>query len=135
VKLRTIIIAVVWLCLGAPLAILLGSFNVPRFVSILSDEASVMGTVTDTNCDNHATVHYSFEANGRVYRAATASSGDCRQVQAGHPLRIYYAAHSPIDNAAVEPWHGLLNEIMPIILAVLLVPPFIIWRGYKWQSR
>src|ERR1700689_3463295 len=115
-----------WAILAAGFASILTPLNVPRFVRIIRHEASTTGVVTGTDCDNHASVIFSFGANGTTYTGGESRGDICSTVKPGTPITVYYSAQSPKDSVTREPAGELWNEIICISLVCLLGPPIIL---------
>src|SRR4051812_19181676 len=84
--------------LAAGLGLLLGSFNIPRYSRFAGEGRAADGTVTATDCANHATFAYRFEAGGRVYTGHGKSGGTnppCDRLRPGDRVEVWYLPPDP----------------------------------------
>jgi uncharacterized protein DUF3592 len=105
----------------------LGSFNIPNLYPLVRRGVETTGTVTDFEPNNHRTVHYSFDVNGKSYSGSqqggiegevtSASSVSTRHA-------VFYLPEDPNVSCIGSPTPMLKNEIIPIALAMLFIPPF-----------
>ena len=111
-----------WACMSVLLAILGWPSSIPYLLDVVRNDATAMGTVTSTDCGNHASVNCSFDVNGQSFEGAESMGDLCRRTVAGSPIVIHYSAKSPKHNVASDPVAALWNHVIPFLLACLLFP-------------
>lgn len=89
------------------------------------------GTVTGFEPENHRTVHYTYEVDGRFYSAAQQGGAgrgnrDFEYLTVGDSVQVYYLPEDPGLRCLGNPRAGLANELIPLALAIVLGPLFII---------
>jgi hypothetical protein len=109
--------------------------NFPQLFDIVWNDATAMGTVTGTDCLNHASVHYAFDVNGRSFEGAEAMGDLCKRVVAGSPIVIHYSAKSPKHNIASDPLAKLWNDLVVYLLTCLTFPPLAVWLLFRRSRR
>jgi hypothetical protein len=124
--------AISWLALATILAIVLGRINVPTYVKLAEDGERTTAVIVQPDCGNHGRASYAFNVGSIGYSGSDVMN-DCRSLRPGDDITIYFDRDDPKISRAIEPRAGLMNELIPIALACLLVPPvaiisFILWR-------
>lgn len=89
------------------------------------------GTVTGFEPENHRTVHYKYDVGGRPYSAADqGGSGpgnrDFEYLAVGDAVQVYYLPEDPHVCCLGSPRESLTNELIPLGLAVVVGPLFIV---------
>ncbi len=116
-----------WFAGASLVAFGIGQFNVPLLYRLTRRGVTTCGTVTGFEPNNHRTVHYSYQVNDKIYSGAqeggvggetSASSNHC-----GGNV-VFYLPERPDVSCIGDPAPMLKNEIIPIALAMLFIPPF-----------
>jgi len=115
-----------WLVLAVATAALLGSLNIPTFVKLVNHGTSARATIRQTNCDQHSSASYTFTVDTARYSGSDSMVRGCDTLRPGDQIPIYYDVTDPTLNRAVEPWAGLTNEIIAVMLGTLIFPTFIV---------
>jgi hypothetical protein len=124
-----------WLISAGLFTAFLALINIPTLRHIASNEATAIGTVIRKDCPNHASVFYSFTVNGQPHQGSNSMGSDCARLIKGQDIKIYYNSEHPDESTAFRPGEALWNEIIPIRLVALVLPPIIIWRVKQAFSR
>jgi hypothetical protein len=123
----TVKFAVAWLALAAILASILGGLNLPTLLRLAQRGERSTATIIQPSCDNHSSASYTFIVGSTYYSGNSIMwMVDCRSLRPGDSIVIYYDNADPRINRAVEPRAGIVNELIPIALACLIVPPAVI---------
>jgi hypothetical protein len=129
-------IIALWACMSVLLAILGWPPSIPHLLDIVRNEATAMGTVTSTDCGNHASVNYSFDINGRSFEGAESMGDLCRRIVAGSPITIHYFTKSPKHNIASDPVAKFWNDAIAFLLACLSFPPLaVLLLRRRWRRK
>lgn len=115
-----------WLALAAFIFFFLGNQNIPKLRAIAAESDSIEGTVSSTDCANHAVVSYQYEIGAHVYTGQTSFGGVCNNLKSGDKITVYYARQSPELSELTDPSKALRNEIMAAGAAAIFGPPVII---------
>jgi Protein of unknown function (DUF3592) len=133
--------AICWLVLAAVLAIALGRVNIPTYLRLARQGERATATIVRPDCGNHAEATYAYDVGSRRYFGRDVMwKLDCGALRSGDSISIYYDTTDPAISRAIEPKDGLINDLIPIGLACLMVPPFFIaafvvsWRKSKANS-
>jgi hypothetical protein len=135
--------AIAWLALAAVLAFALGEINIPTYLRLVKHGERATATIIQPDCDNHARAFYTFTVGSTHYSNSDVMwTSDCRSLHPGDTILIYYDVTDPTISRAIEPRFGVENELIPIALACLIVPPVLIIvlvAGYrknkgKWSN-
>jgi hypothetical protein len=115
-------------CVGASLlGFGLASFNIPRLYSLVRNGLETTGTITDFEPNNHRTVDYSFDVKGKTYSGSQQGGveGEETSVSSISSRRaVFYLPDDPNVSCIGDPAPMLKNEIIPIVLTMLFIPPF-----------
>jgi len=118
---------------GALLVVItLSRSNLIRFYRLAHEGVSTRGMVTALEPLNHQAVHYSYEVEGRSDKGiGWAGYGNPQfEVLSINPeLSVYYLPKQPSISCIGKPDRLLRNEEIPIILAGLIVPTFVLFVG------
>jgi hypothetical protein len=124
-----------WAFMSIVLAILLWPPSIPHMLDIVLNDATTTGTVSGTDCGDHARVHYSLHANGRSFQGSESKGDLCWRIVAGSPIMVHYSAKSPNHNVASDPVAALWSYVIPYLLACLLFPLLMHWHIRERPSR
>ena len=126
VVLRTMVLYVI---LASVMAVIVGHFNIPRYWRMLNDGQATPAMVVRTACDNHGSVYYRFEVDGREY-AGVGNAGfgtpECNHLKAGDQIAVYYLPSDPnvsLPGRIRDRWD---NELISLFLATTIFPALII---------
>jgi hypothetical protein len=116
-----------WFAGASLLAFGLGNFNIPKLYPLVRRGIETTGTITDFEPNNHRTVHYSFDVNGKTYSGSQqggveGEATSLSSISARHA--VFYLSDDPNVSCIGNPTPMLKNEIIPIVLAMLFIPPF-----------
>jgi len=116
-----------WLVGASLLGFGLGSFNIPNLYPLTRRGVETAGTVTDFEPTKHRTVHYSFDVNGKSYSGSQQGGVEGQEtsvfsISTRHA--VFYLPDDPNVSCIGNPKPMLKNEIIPIVLAMLFIPPF-----------
>ena len=132
----TIKLAIAWIALAAILALLLGRINVPTYLRLIKHGARTTATIVQSDCNNHARAFYTFSVGSRAYSGSDVMwMFDCQPLHPGDGIPIYYDKTDPTASRAIEPQNGLVNDLIPIALACLMVPPLMIAGFIAWHRK
>ena len=131
---------VAYLGLAAAVGFCLGRINLQTLRRLSTEGVRAVGTVTAPDCGNHATVRYTFEADGREI-AGVGQPGwgnpPCDQLRAGDRLEVWYVPAAPAVNRPGDPRPSLDNELVSVALAASVMPALLVGalalRG--WRQR
>ena len=118
-------LALVWLALAATVIAVTEPVNIPTFVKLVNHGAPATATIVKTNCDSHTNASYTFTVGSARYSSSDVVR-DCDLLRAGDQIPIYYDVTDPALSRASDPWAGLTNEIIAIVVGVLFFPAFIV---------
>lgn len=115
------------------IALVLGSFNLPLLYPLVHKGLPTCGTIIRIDAQNHNSVYYSYEVNGKTYEGVQQGGVDGEGTGFSPYCPgwvVYYLPESPERSCIGYPGPMLSNEIIPIILAMLTFPSFIllVWR-------
>jgi hypothetical protein len=128
--------AIAWLMLAAILVLILGRINLPTYFRLARHGERVTATIVQTDCNNHGRAFYTFQVGPTRYSDSDGMRMfDCRSLHPGDSIPVYYEITDPTISRAIEPWGGLVNELIPIALACLIVPPFMIASFFAWYRK
>ena len=116
-----------WLVGASLLGFGLGSFNIPNLFPLTRRGVETAGTVTDFEPNNHRTVHYSFDVNGKSYSGSQQGGVEGEETSVSSISTrhaVFYLPDDPNVSCIGNPTPMLKNEIIPIVLAMLFIPPF-----------
>ena len=125
-----------WLAGASLIAIGLGSLNVPRLYPLMRRGVKTCGTVTAFEPNNHRTVHYSFEVDGKAHSGAQ-EGGVSQDVPGFSSICngnvVFYLPDDPYVSCIGDPAPMFNNEVISILLPMLTFPPFAL-LGWRWRS-
>jgi len=116
-----------WFVGASLLGLGLGSFNIPSLYRLMRRGIETTGTITDFEPNNHRTVHYSIDVNGKSYSGSQqgGAEGEETSVSSISTRRaVFYLPDDPNVSCIGNPAPMLKNEIIPIVLAMLFIPTF-----------
>ena len=131
----------VYLVMVTTVGLVLGRLNLPTYWELLHLGRSADAVVLRTNCDNHASVFYKFEADGRQYEdfgSAGYGTPDCDEIKAGDPIVIHYLPSRPHINVPGDIKQRWANELAFLGLAVTVMPAifvYVVWRHLPPRYR
>ncbi len=129
-----------WFIAAMLIAAGLGSLNVPSLYPLVRRGVKTTGTITVFEPNNHRTVHYFFETNGKLYSTSQQGGVDGEPIDASSVSTKHVVFCLP-ENSSVScmgnPEPMLRNDSISIILAMLLFPPLALlrWRRQFPKSR
>jgi len=114
-------------------AIGLGSFNIPSLYPLARRGVQTVGTVTGFEPNNHRTVHYAFEANGKTFLGGQEGGvdGDATTTFAKHA--VFYLPENPYTSCIGDPKPMFWNEVITIALGMFIFVPLVL-LGVRMQS-
>lgn len=115
---------VLWFVGASLLGFCLGSFNIPSLYRLMHRGIETTGTITDFEPNNHRTVHYSFDVNGKSYSGSQQGGVDGEVTSISTRHAVFYLPDDQNVSCMGNPKPMLKNEIIPIVLAMLFIPPF-----------
>jgi hypothetical protein len=116
-----------WFAGASLLGFGLGSFNIPKLYPLVHRGLETTGTITDFEPNSHRTVHYSFDVNGKTFSGSQQGGveGEETSVSSISTRRaVFYLPDDPNVSCIGDPAPMLKNEIIPMVLAMLFIPPF-----------
>ena len=125
-----------WLIGALLIALGLGRVNLPGLYSLTRRGIETCGTLTAFESNNHRTVHYSYEVNGKMYSGiqqggagerVTALSSRCQGYE------VFYLPEAPHISCIGDPLPMLWNEVITLFLVILIFPPFALLAS-RWRS-
>lgn len=124
-----------WLAGALLIAVTLGRLNVPHQYALMHRGVKACSTVTAFEANNHQTVRYSFEVDGKAYsgvqeggvgRDVPGFSSNC----AGHV--VFYVSDNPHVSCIGDPAPMFYNEVVSILLAIAVFPTLAL-LGWRWR--
>jgi len=115
-----------WMCVAAVIFFLLGSINLCMLVTIARDPEPAEATVTRTDCNNHASVYYSYQVIQHTFNGRDSMGARCSVVKTGDEIQIHYARSQPTLSEAHDPVGTVINELVTIGLVAFFFPPLAI---------
>ena len=115
----------VWVVLACWVFFGMFAENIALLRAISEEPASVDGFITETDCNDHALVHYKYRVEERNYEGQ-AKLGDCATLKPGNNIRIYYAKSSPRLAATAEPREAFIVELIAAAIGTAAIPSAII---------
>ena len=133
-----------WLAGALLIALGIGSLNVPFLYRLAHRGVATCGTITGYQPENHNSVHYTYEVNGKTYTSVQQGGPITRGSDFSPSCRddvVYYLPENPQQSCIGYPEPMLRNELDAIAIGMLIFPTFIllVWRwrypGFqKWLS-
>lgn len=126
---RAAVCLLVYAALAAAIWFALGSLNMPRFRRMAVEAVPTNGRITATDCQNHGTVRYAFEADGREATGAGLSPDDgprCEDCRPGDRVTVWYIPADPTVSSLCEPQASLANETLTIGVAAFTCPGMLV---------
>ena len=120
---------VAYLGLAAAVWFGLGRINLQNLRRLATEGVRADGTVTAPDCGNHATVRYTFEADGREISGVGQpgwGNPPCDQLRAGDRLEVWYIPAAPAVNRPGDPRPTLHNELVSVALAATVMPALLV---------
>jgi hypothetical protein len=122
-----------WFAGALLIALGIGSFNVPFLYRLVRRGVPACGTITGYEPENHNSVHYSYEVNGKTYTGIQQGGVGTRVTDFSPTCRddvVYYLPEDPQQSCIGYPEPMLRNEIDTIAIGMLIFPTFIllVWR-------
>lgn len=112
-----------WLVAACLVAIGLGSFNVPYLYPLARRGVETMGTVTGFEPNNHRTVHYTFEVNGKTFSGSQEGGVDGEPTTTSAKHAVFYLPEDPNTSCIGDPMPMLWNEVISISLVMFILVP------------
>ena len=56
------------------------------------------GVIVSTDCENHALVHYRYQADGTTYSGKASRTINCKKLEVNNQIQIFYAGDDPATN-------------------------------------
>jgi Protein of unknown function (DUF3592) len=133
-----------WLAGALLIALGVGSLNVPFLYRLAHKGVPTCGTITGYEPENHNSVHYTYEVNGKTYtgvqQGGASSSGSDFSPSCRDNV-VYYLPENPQQSCIGYPEPMLRNELDAIAIGMLIFPALIllVWRwrypGFrKWLT-
>ncbi len=127
-KRQLLLLAGCYLVLVVAFAFTLGYVgNMPKKYRLAQDGEVVVGTVTKTDCQDHARVYYSFQAGEQQYSGSASSGADCFDLGPGSPVDVIYVRDDPsINTLGSRPSAGFENEVISVACPSIFFPALLI---------
>jgi len=125
-----------WLAGASLIAVGLGSLNIPRLYPLMRRGVKTCGTVTAFEPNNHNTVRYSFEVDGKSYSGA---QGGGRGLDVpGFPANceghvVFYLPDDPYVSCIGDPDPMFKNEVISILFPMVTFPLFALLM-LRWRN-
>lgn len=121
---------VVWLVGGVVTIALMGFVTASTlesqgwlgYMRLTKGGQTTQGTVVHVDPKNHCRADYRFEVGGNSFRG---SGADCR-ARVGAQVRVTYLVADPRRSCLGDAREKFWNEVIPIVLAGVLLPPFVV---------
>lgn len=129
---------ILWLVLATGIVFGLGSINWLRFYRLANVGVAIQGRVTAKEPQNHQNVHYTYSVESQMYDGighAGFGNPEFGEVKVGDQVGVFYLPTKPAVSCLGTPKDLLVNETIPIGLAALLMPPFVIWANTRRKNR
>ena len=113
----------------------LGRINVSYFRRLATEGTPTQATVQKTDCENHSSIHYSFEADRKTFTGmGLDGSGNppCRSLRAGDRIIVWHIPDDPTINCPGDPRLRLDNERISVAMAAFMMPAIIVGVA-TWQ--
>lgn len=116
-----------WLAGASLIAIGFGSFNIPLLYALVHRGVPTCGTITKIESENHNSVHFSYEVDGKTYhgvqQGGVSGNGEdfspyCRDNV------VYYLPENPKQSCIGYPRPMLRNEMTATVGAAAIFPTF-----------
>jgi uncharacterized protein DUF3592 len=123
-----------YVVLAAVFGVVIGHFNLPTYWQLLRSGRSAHAVVRRTSCDNHASVFYRFEIQGREYKdsgGAGYGNADCDKLKPGDRIVVYYLPSNPDVNVPGEIKERWNNELAFLGLVVTIMPLIVVYRIFR----
>ena len=95
------------------------------YYQLARDGQMVRGVVVTPTCEQHNSLNFEFEAEGRTW-PGSGHSGHCRELRRGDSVDVWYLPDNPAASSLDEPRAGLYNELETSGLAALVLPAFVL---------
>lgn len=105
-------------------AIGLGGINIPSLYPLARRGVKTVGTVTDFEPNNHRTVHYAFEADGKAFSGSQEGGVDGGATTTSAKHAVFYLPENPNTSCIGDPKPMLWNEVITIGLGIFIFVPF-----------
>jgi hypothetical protein len=99
---------------GTFATLLVWGFNIAQQYELVKRGIHTKGFVAKLNCEQHNTVFYQFQVQGRDYQDLKKVE-HCLQTIVGSPVDVYYLDGKPAASTAVPPADGLRSSILSIL--------------------
>jgi hypothetical protein len=127
-KRQLLLLAACYLVLVVGFAITLGYVgNMPKKYQLAQDGEVVGGTVTGTDCADHARVYYSFRVGGQEYSGSSSYGSKCFELGPGSPVDVVYVRDEPsINTIGSRPSARFENEVLSVAWPSICFPALLI---------
>jgi hypothetical protein len=122
---RTIWIIVGWFALAAAVAVVI-RLDTLKLLELTHHGVQASARVMLTDCQNHYAIYYSYVASQKSY-TDRATAEDCKSLNAGDKLLIYYSKRMPNISGYGDPNRQLSANLVVIGLIIALFPSWIIF--------
>jgi Protein of unknown function (DUF3592) len=112
-----------WLLGACLVAIGLGRFNLSSLYPLARRGVETVGTVTGFESDNHRTVHYTFEVNGKMFSGSQEGGVDGKATTPSAKHAVFYLPEDPNTSCIGDPMPMLWNEVISISLVIFILVP------------
>jgi|SRR5215472_842530 len=112
-----------WLVGACITAIGLGRFNMPSLYPLARRGVKTVGAVTGFEPNNHRTVHYAFEANGKMFSGSQEGGVGSEATTTSAKHAVFYLPENPNTSCIGDPVPMLWNEVISISLVMFILVP------------
>jgi hypothetical protein len=100
----------------------LGSINLPAHFMLATNGERVTGTVVKSDCEKYGLITYTFTAAEHDFTGSFETGSDCTNIKLGESIEITFSKNDPTQNVIGNPWNPFIEELIPVVVASLLVP-------------
>ena len=120
--------ALLYLLLACAITVGLGSMNIPTELDLALHANMADGVIIKLSCEQHATVIYRIDLNGRHYVGQDQTrDDDCGRVRLNDRVAVWYLPDHPETNTLRVPSGALENELISVALAATVLPAVVLW--------
>jgi hypothetical protein len=125
----------IWFVCALAVTVPLSRINLVRFYRLQNAGVATKAVVTGLEEANHQSVYYAYHIEGNAFSGIGRGgfgNPEFPNLRVGQRVTVFYLPRSPSESCLGLPDKLIANELPPIILAGIVVPPFVITM-FSWR--